>query len=76
MSEICFHDKVITPNGPGIVQGLLTQNGRESILISHDPKDEKFKEVYGSPLLPGEHQSVWVLYAYAPGKVQPAKGGK
>ena len=76
MSEIKFHSTVITPNGEGIVHGLLIQGEKESILVSHDPKDLPPGEVYGAPLLPGDQKSIWVLYAYNPAEVQPVKGGK
>lgn len=78
MSEkIKFHDTVITPNGKGVVHALLIQGEKESILVSHNPKDLPAGEVYGKPLLPGgDHQSIWVLYAYNQADVQPMKGGK
>ena len=40
--EICgvyFLEKVITPNGRGIVQGvLLERDGSHQVIVSHDPK--------------------------------------
>ena len=37
--KVGFHSTVMTPNGPGIIQGLLTRSGKpDALLISHDPK--------------------------------------
>lgn len=69
MSEktIQFHATVMTPNGVGIVQGRLIENGQPGrILVSHDPRlpglpEEIRKQSMGGP---------WVLHAYEPGQVR------
>ncbi len=63
-----FHQKVSTPNGPGLVQGRFIRvatNGHEEtekILVSHNEKD--------CPALftmPG----IWQLKSYFPDQLQP-----
>lgn len=74
MNGIRFHDKVMTPNGEGIVQGLLTKDGKESILVSHkadlfNPKNTQNGEAISKV------QSVRMLYAYNPADVSLLVGG-
>ena len=62
-----INDTVLTPNGVGIVQGRLVENGEPGrILVSHDP---------GLPTLPEDIRAQsqggpWVLHAYEPDQVQ------
>jgi hypothetical protein len=65
--RIPFLATVQTPNGMGIVQGRLVEDGKPGrILVSHDPHD---------PDLPEEmralsHGGIWVLWAYEPEQIQ------
>lgn len=78
MSEIRFQSTVMTPNGPGLVQGLLNRKDKPSaLLVSHDPQQiEQLEEVSGDPVMSGQPQGIWVLFAYPPAMVKLAKKGK
>lgn len=60
-----LHDTVQTPNGVGIVQGALVEEGETTkILVSHDPRqanNEMKQNWRGGP---------WILFAYGPSEIQ------
>lgn len=68
MNDIRFHSKVMTPNGPGVVQGRLRQQGKpDKVLVSHQPdlfRPETAQE--GEMVSAVERPAVWILYAYRP----------
>ena len=68
MKGIRFHSKVMTPNGPGVVQGRLRQQGKpDKVLVSHQPdlfRPEAAQE--GEAVSAMEKPAVWILYAYRP----------
>ena len=78
MSGIRFHDTVMTPNGPGIVQGLLTRPGKpDSLLISHEPKvfaPAELLQRTGERISAEPEQDkpvIWLLFAYPPSMIKP-----
>jgi hypothetical protein len=88
MSGIQFHSTVMTPNGPGTVQGLLTRPGKpDALLISHEPKIFAPAELLARPGRPEtpwgerismecENPAIWILFAYDIAAVQPLNGRK
>ena len=62
---IRLHTRVMTPNGPGMIQGRLLRNGNEKAIVSHgkalvESMDENTRlhaigQYYGGP---------WLLFAY------------
>lgn len=85
MSEIRFHETVMTPNGPGIVHGILHRSGKpETLLISHEPRvfaPSALLNRAGKPKPVGEQISketaqpgIWILFAYPFEMVQPVRG--
>lgn len=68
MNGIRFHSKVMTPNGPGVVQGRLQRDGMtDAILVSHQPELFRPDEALaGEAVSAVEKPVVWMLYAYNP----------
>lgn len=65
---IFFHQSVMTPNGPGTVQGRLVEKDETiKILVSHDPRKTKLPP----QLMEKYHGGPWVLWAYPPEDVTP-----
>lgn len=68
MNGIRFHSLVMTPNGPGMVQGRLCQDGKpQKLLVSHQPelfRPDDARE--GEAVSAVEKPAVWILYAYNP----------
>lgn len=60
-----FLQTVDTPNGKGVVQGILRHaDGRLQVIVSHDPK------TLPPELVP--HPCMWKLVYYEPADVRPA----
>ena len=57
-----FHQDVITPNGPGLVQGRSPE--ADKLLVSHSPADVPAAM---RPAKPG----LWVLAWYPPDQIKP-----
>ena len=86
MSDLRFHMMVMTPNGPGLVHGLLTRPGKaDAILVSHEPKifapAELLARSEGQENPGGEQISlesmnpgIWILFAYPAGMLRPVNG--
>ena len=72
--KVGFHSTVMTPNGPGIVQGLLKKDDKESILISHQPGQFN-PEVAQDGEAISKVPSVWMLFAYPPEMISPKPRG-
>jgi hypothetical protein len=68
LNEIYFHQEVMTPNGPGLVQGRFVDADKSiSIIVSHDPKLET---------IPAEIRAkwrgvIWILINYPPEMLEP-----
>ena len=59
--KLRLHQRIMTPNGPGLVQGRLVAEGKpDKILVSHKPK-EVAPDVIPLGLYAG---GIWVLIAY------------
>jgi hypothetical protein len=58
---LTFHQTVQTPNGPGIIQGVLRKSGEpDRIIISHS------REVaFRAGLISGQIGGIWHLQHYA-----------
>lgn len=56
ISDLKFHQHVLTPNGPGIIQGV-TNDGK--VMVSHKPSDLPVEQ---RPPIVG----IWVLNYYTP----------
>ncbi len=59
-STLQFHQKVNTPNGPGLVQGYEIDT--EKIIVSHDPHDPGVAELVKEDFIRG----IWILRRYTP----------
>lgn len=57
---IRVNSHVMTPNGPGIVQGRLVENGETRIIVSHNPNEPGVAETVRERFLRG----IWVLWNY------------
>ena len=66
-STLQFHQRVNTPNGPGLVQGFEIDS--EKIIVSHDPHDPAVAEVVKEDFIRG----IWVLRRYTPEQLEPCK---
>jgi len=73
MNGIRFHSAVMTPNGPGIVQGRLHRKDKpEALLVSHQPDQFQPKESQGGePVSENQQPAVWMLFAYDVEAVSP-----
>ena len=64
MDQVIFqlrvNQTVNTPNGPGIVQGRMEEDGETIILVSHDPKNPLVSEAVREKFITG----IWVLRKY------------
>lgn len=70
MPTFHFHQTVITPNGPGIVQGQIREADQVTrIIVSHNPSTVlQTGKRLSTNSLPG----VWVLAHYDPEQLRPA----
>ena len=72
LTEMKLHDRVITPNGLGLVQGRMAiKDQPELVIVSHDPKSvdpnaDEISMYRMAPYLGGP----WVLCAYLPEQVK------
>jgi hypothetical protein len=73
MNGIKFHSKVMTPNGPGIVQGRLhRKNKPDALLVSHQPELVRPAESRGGEAVSTvEQPRSWSLFAYEMESIQP-----
>ena len=69
-----FHQRVQTPNGPGIIQGWLSHRNeageleRTKLIVSHEPK---MPIMFSDRMFPAATiQGVWTLAAYEPDQVK------
>ena len=85
MNGIKFHSTVMTPNGPGLVQGLLSRPGKaDAILVSHEPRvfapaellARTEKQVGEQISLESTNPAIWILFAYPAGMLSPLNGGR
>lgn len=64
----CLNQTVMTPNGPGIVQGRLwsKENGTIKIMVSHDPKCTELT----AETREAAQGRMWLLWMYEVGDVR------
>ena len=55
------NSRVMTPNGPGIVQGRLVEDGETRIIVSHNPNEPGVADAVRERFLHG----IWVLWNYS-----------
>ncbi len=71
MEQVVFqlrvNQRVNTPNGPGIVQGRMVEDGETIILVSHDPKNPAVSAAVREKFITG----IWVLQRYPLAQIQP-----
>lgn len=65
--QLRVNQTVNTPNGPGVIQGRLVENGHTVILVSHNPKNPNVADVVREKFLTG----VWVLQGYPLDQITP-----
>jgi hypothetical protein len=59
--SLTFHQTVSTPNGPGIVQGMLRKSGEEDRIIVSHSRDVAAQ----AGLISGQIRGIWHLCHYA-----------
>lgn len=64
-STIKFHQKVLTPYGPGLIQGQELETGE--VIVSHDPYDPAVSDVVKEGFLKG----IWILWRYTADQIAP-----
>jgi len=86
MSDLRFQMMVMTPNGPGLVQGLLSRPGKaDAILVSHEPRifapagllartEGQEKQVGEQISQESTNPAIWILFAYPAEMLSPLNG--
>lgn len=67
--QLRVNQRVNTPNGPGVIQGRMVEDGRTLILVAHDPKDPKISERMREKFTGG----IWILLRYPLDQITPTK---
>lgn len=65
--ELRTFQRVMTPNGPGIIQGRMVEKGETLIIVSHEPHDPEVSEGVRRDFLAG----VWIRRFYRLDQLRP-----
>jgi len=65
--ELRTFQRVMTPNGPGIIQGRMVEKGETLIIVSHQPHDPEVSEEVKRDLL----ARVWIRRFYRLDQLRP-----
>jgi len=67
MTGLYFHQSVITPCGPGIIQGQMRVRGELRVLVSHQPGNSVAED---NMVVQNLIRGIWTLAAYLPEDVR------
>lgn len=70
--QLRVNQTVNTPNGPGVIQGRMVEDGETIILVAHDPNNPSVSSVVREKFI----KRVWVLQRYPLAQITPIANGK